>query len=60
MDTLRVYRPRIILCGPKGMGQGYIATALLHQLEGFHLQSLDLGSLLGDSSRVSIFYHQTL
>jgi len=53
METLRVYRPRVILCGPQGMGQTYVGAAALHQLEGFHIQSLDLASLLGDASRVS-------
>lgn len=52
IDTLRVYRPRVILHGSQGMGQVYVGAAALHYLEGFHVQSLDLGSLLGDSSRV--------
>jgi hypothetical protein len=53
METLRVYRPRVVLHGPLGMGQGYVGAAALHHLEGFHVQSLDLGNLMGDSSRVS-------
>ena len=53
METLRVYRPRVALHGPVGMGQAYIAAAALHHLEGYHIQSLDLGSLLSDSTRVS-------
>ena len=55
METLRVYRPRVALHGPVGMGQAYIAAAALHHLEGYHVQSLDLGSLLADSTRVSRF-----
>ncbi|KAI1792573.1 AAA-domain-containing protein [Ganoderma leucocontextum] len=51
METLRVYRPRVALHGPVGMGQAYIAAAALHHLEGYHVQSLDLGSLLADSTR---------
>ncbi|GJJ08616.1 hypothetical protein Clacol_002835 [Clathrus columnatus] len=51
IHTLRIYRPRIILHGQQGMGQEYVAAAALHYLEGFHIQSLDLGSLMGDSSR---------
>lgn len=35
------------------MGQQYIGAAALHHLEGFHIQTLDLGSLMGDSTRVS-------
>lgn len=59
MDTLRIYRPRIVLHGPSGMGQGYVGAAALHHLEGFHVQSLDLGNLMSDSSRVSrvTFFH---
>ncbi|RPD55097.1 AAA-domain-containing protein [Lentinus tigrinus ALCF2SS1-7] len=51
MESLRIYRPRVILHGPVGMGQGYIAAGALHFLEGYHVQSLDLGSLLSDSTR---------
>lgn len=49
-EQLRVFRPRLILHGRKGMGQRYIGSALLHHLEGFHVQTLDPGTLLGDSS----------
>ena len=52
METLRVYRPRIILHGPSGMGQAYVGAAVLHHLEGYHIQTLDLGSIMGDSTRV--------
>ncbi|EJD00736.1 AAA-domain-containing protein [Fomitiporia mediterranea MF3/22] len=51
METLRVYRPRVVLHGDPGMGQSYVGAAALHHLEGFHIQSLDLGSLMGDSTR---------
>lgn len=52
METLRIYRPRVVLHGPVGMGQAYVASAVLHHLEGYHVQSLDLGSLMCDSTRV--------
>jgi SpoVK/Ycf46/Vps4 family AAA+-type ATPase len=52
METLRVYRPRIVIHGPVGMGQTYIGTAALHHLEGYSVQNLDLGTLLSDSTRV--------
>lgn len=52
MQTLRVYRPRILIHGDVGMGQNYIGAAALHQLEGYHIQTLELGTLLGDSTRV--------
>ncbi|KAJ2934730.1 hypothetical protein H1R20_g2371, partial [Candolleomyces eurysporus] len=51
MQTLRVYRPRVIIHGPVGMGQGYIGAAALHHLEGYHIQSLELGTLMSDSGR---------
>lgn len=44
------------------MGQAYIGSAALHHLEGHHIQSLELGALMSDSTRVSSirnaeFYH---
>ena len=62
MRTLRVYRPRVVIHGPLGMGQTYIGSAALHHLEGHHIQSLELGTLMSDSTRVSLirkteFYH---
>ncbi len=45
-------RPRVVIHGPIGMGQGYIGAAALHHLEGYHVQSLELGSLMSDSTRV--------
>lgn len=51
METLRVYRPRILLHGAPGMGQSYVGAAALHHLEGYNIQNLELGTLLGDSTR---------
>ena len=48
---MRTYRPRILIHGPQGMGQAWLGPAILHHLEGFHVQSLDLGTLMGDSTR---------
>jgi SpoVK/Ycf46/Vps4 family AAA+-type ATPase len=56
MERLRVYRPRVVLYGSAGMGQGYLAAAILHHLEGYHVQSLDLGSLMNDSTRVCKYW----
>lgn len=50
-EASRVYRPRLIIHGGEGLGQPYIAAAVLHHLEGFHVQSMDLATLLGDSTR---------
>lgn len=51
-DKSRVFRPRLLVSGVPGMGQGYIAAAILHQLERVHVQKLDLATVLGDG-RVS-------
>ena len=55
MQTLWVYRPCMILHGRQGMGQAYIGAAPLHlsHLEGYHVQSLELGTVMSDSTRVS-------
>ncbi|KAJ4491025.1 hypothetical protein J3R30DRAFT_169989 [Lentinula aciculospora] len=53
MEVLRIHRPRLILHGRVGMGQSYVGAALLHHLEGYHVQSLELGTLLGDSARTT-------
>lgn len=52
METQRVYRPRLLVHGTAGMGQAFIGAAALHHLEGVHVQSLDLGTLFSDSTRV--------
>lgn len=44
----RVFRPRLLIAGVPGMGQGYLASAILHHLEGVHVQTMDLAALLGD------------
>ncbi|KAI0181030.1 AAA-domain-containing protein [Hypoxylon sp. FL1284] len=44
----RVYRPRLLICGSHGMGQVYISAAMLHYLEGVHVQNFDLANILGD------------
>lgn len=51
-ERSRVFRPRLMIHGVAGMGQGYIASALLHYLEGVHVQNFDLPSILADG-RVS-------
>lgn len=49
-ETSRVFRPRLLIQGKPGHGQGYLAAALLSHFEGLHVQSLDLATLLGDSA----------
>ncbi|BGO94598.1 hypothetical protein NBRC10512_004974 [Rhodotorula toruloides] len=50
-ETLRVFRPRLIICGEPGMGQSFVGAAILQHLEGFHVQTLDLATLVSDSTR---------
>lgn len=50
-DKSRIFRPRLLLRGPQGMGQQYLAAALLHRFEGLHVQAFDLPTLLSDSTR---------
>ena len=50
-ERTRIFRPRLLVGGLPGMGQQYLAGALLHHFEGFHVQSFDLPILLGDSTR---------
>jgi len=52
-ERCRVFRPRFLIHGASGMGQGYLSSAVLHHLEGVHVQTFDLPSLLADG-RVSI------
>lgn len=51
-DTSRVFRPRLLITGKRGMGQAYIAAAILHHFERVHVQHFDLGTIFGDG-RVS-------
>ncbi|KAL8738612.1 MAG: hypothetical protein Q9181_000608 [Wetmoreana brouardii] len=50
-ERSRIFRPRLLIRGLPGMGQQYIAAALLNHLEGLHVQSFDLPTLLSDSTR---------
>ncbi|KAK8844545.1 hypothetical protein IAR55_006392 [Kwoniella newhampshirensis] len=51
LDKLRTFRPRILVHGQPGLGQAFLGPAVLHHLEGFHVQNFDLGALMGDSTR---------
>lgn len=55
-DRSRVFRPRLLITGRQGMGQHYIANAILHYFERVHVQSFDLGVILHDG-RVSRSYN---
>lgn len=47
-DNGRIFRPRLLIRGVRGMGQKYLSSAVLHKLENFFVRSLDLSSLYGD------------
>lgn len=51
-ERARVFRPRFLIYGSQGMGQTYLAPAILHYFEGVHVQNFDLPALLADG-RVS-------
>lgn len=53
IESSRIHRPRLLISGHPGNGQQYLGSAVLNHLEGFNVQSLDLGSLFGDSTRTS-------
>ena len=52
-DRSRIFRPRLLIKGVSGMGQQYLANALLNHFEGLHVQAFDLPTLLSDSTRSS-------
>ena len=54
-ERSRVFRPRLLIKGVPGMGQQYLAGALLNHFEGLHVQAFDLPTLLSDSTRVCAF-----
>ncbi|GAV53817.1 hypothetical protein ZYGR_0AK03190 [Zygosaccharomyces rouxii] len=51
LSESRVCNPKLLITGPAGNGQQYIGAALLHYLEHFNIQRLDLASLLSESTR---------
>ncbi|KAI9724929.1 MAG: hypothetical protein M1812_000205 [Candelaria pacifica] len=50
-ERSRVFRPRLLIEGLPGMGQQYLAGAVLNHFEGLHVQSFDLPTLLSDSTK---------
>lgn len=50
--ALSIYRPRMLICGEKGMGQSaHLAPALLHTMEHMTVYCLDLPALFGVASK---------
>lgn len=50
-ESSRIFRPRLLITGLQGMGQQYLGAALLNKLEGLHVQSFDLPTILEDPTR---------
>ncbi|CBX94563.1 hypothetical protein LEMA_P120540.1 [Plenodomus lingam JN3] len=50
-ESSRIFRPRLLITGLQGMGQQYLGAALLNKIEGLHVQSFDLPTILEDSTR---------
>ena len=50
-DRSRVFRPRLLIKGLRGMGQQYLGGAILHKYERLHVQSFDLAILYNDATR---------
>lgn len=51
-ERTRVFRPRLLICGSPGMGHNYLNAAVLHYLEGVHIQNFDLPTIFGDHESV--------
>lgn len=51
LESSRICKPNLLICGSEGNGQQYISAAILNYLEGFQVQSLDMGNIFGDASR---------
>ncbi|CAK7900983.1 ATPase histone chaperone Yta7p [[Candida] anglica] len=51
LENARICKPHLLICGDQGNGQQYISAAILNHLEGFQVQSLDMGNTFGDASR---------
>lgn len=51
IEKSRVCNPRLLVSGPCGNGQQYIGSAILHYLEDYNIQMLDLGNLVSESTR---------
>ncbi|KAI5968127.1 YTA7 [Candida theae] len=53
LENARICRPHLLVSGEEGNGQQYLSAAVLNYLEGFQVQSLDLGTMFGDSTRTT-------
>lgn len=51
LESSRVFKPHLLVCGSRGSGQQYLGAAILNILEGFQVQNLDLATIFGDVTR---------
>ena len=51
LENSRICRPHLLISGNEGNGQQYLSAAVLNHLEGFQVQSLDLGTMFGEPTR---------
>lgn len=60
LESSRVCKPHLLVCGERGAGQQYLGAAILNLLEGFQVQNLDLASAFSDTTRTpELFIVQT-
>lgn len=52
-ESSRIFRPRLLIKGSSGMGQNYLAGAVMAKLEGLHVQDFGLSVVMADNTRVS-------
>lgn len=52
LNTSRVFKPKLLVYGPPGLGQNYIGGGILNRLEGFNVQSLELSRLFTEGGSV--------
>lgn len=51
LESSRICKPHLLICGERGSGQQYLGAAILSLLEGFQVQNLDLATVFGDVTR---------
>ena len=51
LESSRICKPHLLICGERGSGQQYLGAAILNLLEGFQVQNLDLATMFGDVTR---------
>ncbi|ODV78713.1 AAA-domain-containing protein, partial [Suhomyces tanzawaensis NRRL Y-17324] len=51
LESSRVFKPYVLITGDPGSGQQYLSSAIMNYLEGYQIQSLDLGKMFGDPAQ---------